>query len=143
MQMIASYIDRAFLVRDLLGDDRVLSEILGGVMARAGFGVILATADRSIVYVNDAADALMRATNGLRCERNCISATDFRTSRKLQSLIAAASRQTVELMQGGSLIFRDQDGVTSLVVHVVPLCPNSAVVTPSKEHPVAGLVMVD
>jgi len=143
MQMIASHMERAFLVRDLLSEDRTLSELLGSVMARAGFGLILATADRRIVYVNDAADTLMRASNGLHCERNCISAGDFTTSRKLQSLITAASRQTDESAQGGSLIFRDEDGVASLVVHVVPLCPRTAVVPPGREYPVAGLIMVD
>ena len=49
MQMIASHIERAFLVRDLLSEDRTLSELLGSLMARAGFGLILATADRRIV----------------------------------------------------------------------------------------------
>ena len=143
MQMIASHIERAFLVRDLLSEDRTLSELLGSVMARAGFGLILATADRRIVYVNDAADTLIRAGNGLHCERNCISAGDFTTSRKLQSLITAASRQTDESAQGGSLIFRDEDGVASLVVHVVPLCSRTAVVPPGREYPVAGLIIVD
>lgn len=143
MPMIASHIERAFLVRDLLSEDRTLSELLGSVMARAVFGLILATADRRIVYVNDAADTLMRTSNGLHCERNCISARDFTTSRKLQSLITAASRQTDESAQGGSLIFRDEDGVASLVVHVVPLCPRTAVVPPGWEYPVAGLIMVD
>ena len=143
MPMIASHIERAFLVRDLLSEDRTLSELLGSVMARAVFGLILATADRRIVYVNDAADTLMRTSNGLHCERNCISAGDFTTSRKLQSLITAASRQTDKSAQGGSLIFRDEDGVASLVVHVVPLCPRTAVVPPGWEYPVAGLIMVD
>ncbi|MGH9677523.1 MAG: helix-turn-helix transcriptional regulator, partial [Candidatus Acidiferrum sp.] len=135
--------ERVFLVRDLLSEDRTLSELLGSVMTRAGFGVILATADRRIVYANDAADLLMRASTGLRRERNCISAADFTTSRKLQSLITAASRQTDELAQGGSLIFRDEDGVASLAVHVVPLCPRAAVLLPGKDYPVAALVMVD
>jgi DNA-binding CsgD family transcriptional regulator len=119
------------------------SELLGSVMARAGFGLILATADRRIVYVTDATDTLMRASNGLHCERNCISAGDFTTSRKLQSLITSASRRTDESAQGGSPIFRDEDGVASLVVHVVPLCPRTAVVPPGKEYSVAGLIMVD
>ncbi|MGH6822217.1 MAG: helix-turn-helix transcriptional regulator, partial [Methylocella sp.] len=123
--------------------DGTLSELLGSVMARAGFGLILATADRHIIYVNDAADTLLRASNGLRRERDCISAADFTTSRKLQSLITAAARQTDESVQGGSLIIRDEDGMASLVVHVVPLCPNPAEVPPGKEHPVAGLVVVD
>ena len=143
MQTMAINIERAFLVRDLLSEDRTLSELLGSVMARAGFGLILASADRRIVYVNDAADTLMRASNGLYCERNCISAGDFATSRKLQSLITAASRQTDQSVHGGSLIFRDEDGMASLVVHVVPVCPNSGFVPPGKEFPIAGLVIVD
>src|ERR1700730_3813109 len=56
MQMIASHIERAFLVRDLLSEARTLPGLLGSVVARAGFGLILATADRRIVYVNDAAE---------------------------------------------------------------------------------------
>ncbi len=144
MQMIASHIERGFLVRDLPSEDRTLAELLGSAIAHAGFGLILATADRRIVYVNDAADTLMRASgNGLRCERNCISATDFTSSRKLQSLITAASRQTDKSAHGGSLIFRDEGGVASLVVHIVPLCPRFGVVPPGKEYPVAGLVMVN
>ena len=143
MDMIASHIERALLVRDLLSEDGALSELLGSVIGCAGFGLILATADRRIVYANGAADALMHARNGLRCERNSITATDFVSSRKLQSLIIAASRQAAKSAQGGSLILRDEDGAASLAVHVVPLCPNSAAGPPNKEYPVAGLVIVD
>jgi DNA-binding CsgD family transcriptional regulator len=143
MQMIAPHIERACRAGDFRSEDRTLSELLGSAIARAGFGLILATADQHIVYLNDVADALMRASNGLRCERNRISATDFTSSRKLQSLITAASRQTDDSVQGGSLLIRDEDGMASLVVHIVPLCPGSAVVLPGKEYPVAGLVMVD
>jgi DNA-binding CsgD family transcriptional regulator len=46
-------------------------------------------------------------------------------------------------VQKGSLIIHDEDGAASLVVHVVPLCRRSAEVSPGKEHPVAGLVIVD
>jgi hypothetical protein len=45
MQMIASHIERAFLVRDFINEDRTLSKLLGSVMACAGFGLVLATAD--------------------------------------------------------------------------------------------------
>jgi DNA-binding CsgD family transcriptional regulator len=142
MQMLATRVKHAFLVSDLLNMDKTLLELLGSVIARAGFGVVLAAADRRIVYANDTAETLMRASNSLRCERDCISATDFKTSRKLQSLITAASQQTDESGQGGSLIVRDEDGVASLVVHVVPLSPRSAVLPPDKGCPVAGLVIV-
>src|SRR5450631_1184100 len=143
MQMIASHMERAFLVRDLPGEDKALSKLLESVMSRAGFGLILVTADQRIVYVNDTAETLMRANNGLRCERNSITATDFTSSRKLQALVASASLQTEEAMRGGSLIFRDEDGAASLAVHVVPLYHESAFDCSGKEHAAAGLVIID
>jgi PAS domain-containing protein len=83
MQMIASHIEHAFLVRDFLSEERTLPGLLGSVVARAGFGLILATADRRIVYVNDAAETLMRTSKGLRCERNCIKRSRFYVFAKI------------------------------------------------------------
>jgi DNA-binding CsgD family transcriptional regulator len=143
MPMIASPIKRAVLAHDLPSEDRTLSDLLASVMAGAGFGLILVTADRRIVYANDTADAFMHARSGLGHERNCISAVDLTSSRKLQSLVTAAWRQTDESLQGASLIIPDEDGAASLVVHVVPLYPNSVEAPPSNEYPVAGLVIVD
>jgi hypothetical protein len=85
----------------------------------------------------------MRRSNGLRCERNCVSAADFTSSRKLQSLITDASRQADEKMRRGSLLYRDEDGMASLIVHVVPLRTNASVGPADKECPVAGLVIMD
>jgi hypothetical protein len=112
MHTIASPIERLSSVRDILRKETLLPELLGSVMASAGFGLILATADRGIVYANDSADTLMRARNRLRCERNSIAAKGFASSRKLQSLIVSASRQTDVSAQGGTLIMRDDDGTS-------------------------------
>lgn len=143
MQMIVSHIERAIPLGNFLTEDGTLSELLGSMMARAGFGLALVTADRRIVYANDTADTLMRDRNGLRCERNCVIAADSTTSRKLQSLITAACRQTGELVQGVSLIIHNEDGAASLVVHIVPLCQSPVVVAPGRKSPVAGLVIND
>jgi hypothetical protein len=43
----------------------------------------------------------MRAAKGLRSDKGLLSATDFDSSRQLQSLILAASRKTGEPPQGG------------------------------------------
>ena len=69
MHTIASPIERLSSVRDILRKETLLPELLESVMASAGFGLILATADRGIVYANVSADTLMRARNRLRCER--------------------------------------------------------------------------
>ena len=58
MQMIVSHIERAVPLGNFLTEERTLSELLGNVMARAGFGLALVTADRRIVYANDTADTL-------------------------------------------------------------------------------------
>jgi DNA-binding CsgD family transcriptional regulator len=143
MQIIPPHIRPAFLDRDPLSHDETLTELLGRMITCAGFGLVLATSERRIVYANDAAKTLIRARSCLRCEHGCISATDFMTSRKLQSLVFAASRQTDEPVQGGPLVFRSEDGVALLVVHVVPLSPRFPILPPDIAYPVAGLFIVD
>jgi DNA-binding CsgD family transcriptional regulator len=143
MQTILPRVNPAFVISELLRDNGTLTELLGRVIAGAGFGLVLATAERRIVYANSAAKALMGPGNGLRCEHDRISAADFNTSRKLQSLIFAASRQTNETAQGGSLVVRNEDGAALLVVHVVPLLLASQDVTAGTACPVAGLFIAD
>jgi DNA-binding CsgD family transcriptional regulator len=143
MHMIVSHIKRASRGRDFFGRDMVLSRLVGSVMAGADFGLILASVDRGIIYANNQADALMRARNGVRCDRNSITAKGFTSSRDLQSLVATASRQQDESAKGGTLILRDADGALSLAVHVVPLCRNFAQDPSYKDQPAAGFIIVD
>ncbi|HUI21777.1 MAG TPA: LuxR C-terminal-related transcriptional regulator [Methylocella sp.] len=143
MQIIAARVKRAFLIGDVLNDETVLSELLTSVIAGAGFGLLFATPDRRVLYANDTAKALIRSRSGLSFEHDHISVADFKTSRKLQALITSASRLTDDSLLGGSVIVRDEDGMASLVVHVVPLSRGAGVHLPDKEHFVAGLVIVD
>lgn len=123
-------------------EDSTLADLLGGV-TRAGYGFVLAHPDRRIIYANDVAKALMRASQSLRCNNDCISATNVNASRQLQSLITAATRQKGEPAQGGSIILREQDGVVTVVVHVVPLSRLSAECSLHEATRVAGLVIFD
>ena len=143
MQMIAPRIEPAFRVNGLLAEDMMLSDLLGSVMARAGFGLVLVMPDRRIVYANDTAEALLRRGDGLCCRHNCVGAADSASSRKLQSLITAASSQTDVKMRRGSLMFQDEDGKASLIVHVLPLRANTFLDPANQVYPVAGLVIVD
>jgi DNA-binding CsgD family transcriptional regulator len=113
------------------------------VIAHAGYGLILANSDRQIIYANDSAKALMRASQGLRRNNDCVSATDFDSSRQLQSLILAATGQTGEPAEGGSLILRDENGVATLVVHVVSLSRRATEFPPFHRSHVAGLLIFD
>src|ERR1700720_1926582 len=133
--MIAPRINPALFAHSLIGEDGTLTELLGSMIAHAGYGLVLANADRKIIYANDAAKALMRTSQGLRCNNDCI----FNSSRQLQSLIFAATWQTGEPVQGGSMILRDEDGVATLVVHVVPLSRRSSEFSPYGSTPFAGL----
>jgi DNA-binding CsgD family transcriptional regulator len=123
-------------------EDSTLTELLGSV-ARAGYGFVLAHSDRQIIYANDAAKAVMRASQSLRCNNDCISATNANASRQLQSLVSAATMQKGKPAQGGSIILRETDGVATQVVHVVPLSRLSAECSPYETTRVAGLVIFD
>ncbi len=123
-------------------EDSTLTDLLGTV-TRAGYGFVLAHPDRQIIYANDAAKALMRASQTLRCNNDCISTTNVNASRQLQSLISAATRQKGEPAQGGSIVLREGDGVATEVVHVVPLSRLSAECSPYETTRVAGLVIFD
>jgi DNA-binding CsgD family transcriptional regulator len=142
MQIIASRGNRVFF-DDLLSEYMIQVELLGNVIASAGFGLVLVTANQRIVCANDVAEKLMRASSGLRCEHGCISAPDFETARKLRLLISISSRTMDEALPGGSILLRNEDGLASLVLHVVPSSPPSTVQLPDNERPVAGLFMVD
>jgi DNA-binding CsgD family transcriptional regulator len=141
MHMMSSF-KHPILVRDHSGEDRAQAELLGRVMACAGFGLVLVAADRSIFYANDSGRTLMHAGGGLLCEHNVLGADDPRMSKKLQSLIESASRDTDTPGQGGALILRDCEGMPSLVVHVIPLGLHSDPET-GDDRPVAGLIIAD
>src|SRR5215470_19475475 len=126
MQMAPRPINPAFFADQLIGEDSNLTDLLGNVIAHAGYGLVLANRDRQIIYANDAAKALMRASRFLHNHSGSIGATDFNLSRRLQSMILAATGQTGEPVKGGSLIHRDEGGAAALVVHVVPLSRHPA-----------------
>ena len=142
MLMIAPGVKRAFLAGDL-HEHMIQMELLENIIARAGFGFVLVTANRQIVWANNSAEKLMRANSGLCCEHGFISAPDFKAARKLRSLISATSRPADETLPGGSIILRDEDGLAALVVHAVPFPSPSTVLMPDDERPVAGLFIVD
>jgi DNA-binding CsgD family transcriptional regulator len=123
-------------------EDSTLTELLGSV-TRVGYGFVLARPDRRIIYANDAAKAVMCASRSLCCSNDCIGATNVNASQQLQSLVSAATRQKGEPAQGGSMILRENDGVATQVVHVVPLSRLSAECSPYEPTRVAGLVIFD
>ncbi|HTV32538.1 MAG TPA: helix-turn-helix transcriptional regulator [Methylocella sp.] len=143
MQGIASQGEPGVWVREFQNAETVLPDILGTLMARAGFGLILTNVDRRIFFINDKAETFLRAGHGLRCERNCISAGDFATSKKLESLIREASRRSDQRLGAGSLLIRDEGGAAALAVHVMPIDLCHLEHQPTDEYPCAALVLVD
>jgi DNA-binding CsgD family transcriptional regulator len=140
MQMIAP--NSALSSGYLVGEGRMQMDLLGHVIAKAGFGLILVAANRKIICANHVAEELM-LRGGLCRERGCICASDFSTSRKLQSLISSAASKSIgEALPGGSIILSNENRLAPLVVHVVPLAP--ALPFPSDhDRPAAALFMVD
>ena len=141
MELVASH--PTLITGPRVGEDFRLTELLGSVIAYAGYGLILARADRRIVYANDPARRLMRAAKGLRSDKGLLSATDFDSSRQLQSLILAAARKTGEPAQGGSMILRDNNGVAALVIHSVVLSQSPAEFAAGGRTGAVGLLIFD
>jgi DNA-binding CsgD family transcriptional regulator len=141
--MSACRINPVFFAEALIDEDSGLTELLGNVIAHAGYGLVLAKQDRQIIYANDAAKALMRENRFLHNHNGYISATDFNLSRQLQSLILAATGHAGEPVKGGSMIHRDEDGAAMLVMHVVPLSRRPAEFPPCRRSHVAGLLIFD
>ena len=100
-----------------------------------------ASADRRIIYANDAAEALLREGCGLRCSNRQLSAADFNSSRELQKLISAAARQPGKSPQGGSLILRNEEGTAALAIHAMPLTWDPGGFLPIDRNSVAGLLL--
>src|SRR5262245_39016523 len=127
----------------LFGCERALSELLGEVMTRAGIGLILAAGDGEMVFANQLASTLLRASGGLRCERNSLTNQGIPSSRRLQPLIVAASRHSDELAQGGTLILRGEDSAPPLAVHIIPLGEGFGKDSAAEARPAAGILIVD
>ena len=143
MKLIAPHLQRAFLVRDFLNEQKMQVDVMEKAIAGAGFGLILATATGRIAYANCAAEALLRTRRGLQSEHGRISATESKAAQKLQALISAASHATGDAMPGGSLLIPDEEGTASLVLHIVPITPSSSTILLNKEQSFAGIFIVD
>jgi hypothetical protein len=92
MSLIAPPAKNGIRAPDPLNESRTQFELLGDAIANAGFGLMLVTANRRIVWANKSAASLMRKSSELRCKDGCISALDFKIARKLPSLISATSQ---------------------------------------------------
>ncbi len=133
----------AFRADALYGGGIKLPELLGEVMTRAGIGLILAARDGEILYANDLANELLRASDGLRCERQSLPLQTIVSYGKLQPLIAAASRHEDELASGGTVILRGDDAATTLVVHIIRLGKRPGIDSAAEPQPAAGILIVD
>ena len=143
MKLIAPHLQRAFLVRDFLNEQKMQVDVMEKAIAGAGFGLVLATATGWIAYANCAAESLLRTRRGLQSEHGRISATESKAAQKLQALISAASHATGDALPGGSLLIPDEEGTASLVLHIVPITPSSSTILLSKEQSFAGIFIVD
>jgi DNA-binding CsgD family transcriptional regulator len=143
MQRFLSHSRCAPADRLLCAGDETVTELLGRIIARAGFGLVAVKPDRTVIYANESAKALMQARHYLHCDWGRISTTDFEASRKLQSLILAASRQLDVLGNGEPIVVRDGDGVDALIIHVVPASPAASSALCNLGNQSVGLLIVE
>ena len=72
MQNVPPYARWAFSVHDLPRHDESVTQLLETMVARAGFGLVLVTADRKVIYANDSAKLFMQREVGLRCRKRML-----------------------------------------------------------------------
>jgi hypothetical protein len=87
---VPPYAEASALANSLY-DHRAQAELLGTLIADAGFGVILVAPAGQIIYMNNVASNLIRLRRGFCSQQGRLKATDVKCSQKLQSLISAAS----------------------------------------------------
>jgi len=143
MRSIAPHLKRAFMVGDLLDEYRAQTQLLGNVVAQAGFGVIMTTANGRVTYCNPMAEMLLTTPSGLTTEHGHISATDFQTAQQLKAQVLAAARPNEDLSPGGTILLSNEEGQPSLVVHIVPLSARAAGFILDRDRPAVGLFIVD
>src|ERR1700730_16011879 len=105
MQMIAPPINPALFAHSLIGEDGTLedsplTELLGSV-TNAGYGFVLSSSDQQVLYANDAAKAVMRASQGLHCKNDRIGAVrrqSFWDSERLK-IRESLARQVCNVMR--------------------------------------------
>jgi len=143
MRSVAPHLKRAFMVGDLLDEYRNQSLMLGTVVAQAGFGVIMTSAEGRIVYCNPMAERLLATRSGLTSEHGHISAVDFQAAQNLKAKVFAATRPSEDEAPGGTILLPNEDGSASLVVHIVPLTGRAAGYILDRDRPAVGLFIVD
>lgn len=102
----------------------------GGVHAaldRVSVGVVLLAADGRLLHVNAAADAILRAGDGLLRARDTLRARHKEDDKRLQQLIAGL-RQPVPKQRsaGGHLRIRRTSGLRAYAVMLAPAPPGAA-----------------
>lgn len=143
IKIVAPHVRRAYLVGNLLNECKAKVDALGNAIANAGFGVVLAGHDGQLIYVNDAAETLIRLGRGLICRQNRIGAADGQADQQLKALILDAALPFGDKLPGGSMILSDEDGERSLVVHVVPVSRQASSHLVKQDRLMAGLFIVN
>jgi DNA-binding CsgD family transcriptional regulator len=143
VKAIAPHLKRAYAMSSLLRKYKIEAQSLGDLIAGAGFGVVLATATRHVVYVNEVAEASMRLRRGICYAHGRICAVDPQTDRKLESLVLDSGRPNGLTLPGGSIPLLDASGTMTHVIHVMPLSAATTAALLDKDHPAVGLFIVD
>lgn len=143
LKLLAPHLVSAYTTSALVNKYRAQAESLGALIANAGFGIVLVTATRRVVYANDMAEAAMRKRCGLCYAHGRVGAVEPQADKKLEALVLGASRPQQNMMQAGSIPLTGEDGSISRVIHVVPLSASSSALLLDQEHPSVGIFVVD
>jgi DNA-binding CsgD family transcriptional regulator/PAS domain-containing protein len=116
----------------------------GDALDALAHGVLLVDGDAHVIFANRVAEALLRAANGLRSNRDGLSARSLATTHTLRVLIGRAANGDAHLRSGGALLIERAPPDEPLQALISPLdtrhCPPDA---RSDGRGTAMLVLID
>ncbi|MGZ6588625.1 MAG: helix-turn-helix transcriptional regulator [Solirubrobacteraceae bacterium] len=137
---LVPHLQQALRLRGRLEELDHRSGDLAAAGEAVGHGIVIVAAGRRSVYINSAADSILRSNDGLRIHRGCLEADASRADAQLQVGVARALNPDSRDIWGGSFLCPRPSGRRPFVVHVAPIDPTT-VATPQDGR--AIIVIID
>ncbi len=117
---IAPHLRRAITISDLIDMKRLETEALGATLDALTVGVILVSADGTVIHANRVAEGMVASEGPIRSLNGYIGAQDARSTERLRRKITAAVRGKGETGAGESGMALNGDD-TVATAYVLPL----------------------
>lgn len=138
---IVPHLERSVQISQRFANLKLQAAASAELVQRLPFGVILLGMDGRVIFMNQAAERIIAAADGLAVAEQRLCALRRTDDAPLQRLMAEAIGMAVSFSAGGSLSVPRRSGKRSYSLLVTPL-PREAIGFAS-EHPAAAVIITD